>query len=218
MTPREATLEQSPALKATCEEDFDALVAAATGGNMRTFEELVASYRRMVLAIGQRMSGNASDAEDIAQQTFMKVFANLATFRKESSFSTWLISIARNEALMWKRKQSRRRELPMVAGVVDDHETPVTMEVADHRPDPESFCIARERDLLLHAEVARLQPDMQMALHCCDLQENSVYGAAQLLGVTLGAVKARRRRARLLLRAKLDRRYSLAPAGSTSLK
>ena len=218
MTPRKATLDQSAALNASCEEGFDALVAAATGGSMRTFEELVGCYRRMVLAIGQRMSGNASDAEDIAQQTFMKVFANLATFRKESSFSTWLISIARNEALMWKRKQSRRRELPMVGGVIEDHETPVTMEFPDYRPDPESYCLARERDALLHAEVARLQPEMQRALHCCDLQENSVYGAAQLLGVTLGAVKARRRRARLLLRTKLERRYSLARAGSTSLK
>lgn len=216
MTSQEGTSNHFSRLNNSCEEDLNALVTAATDGSIRTFEELVWSYKHTVLSIGQRMSGNMSDAEDIAQQTFIRVFTNLATFRKESAFSTWLISIARNEALMWKRKHSRRREMPLVSSVKEGDEAPVTIEVPDQRPGPESLCFARERDALLNAEMAELKPEMRTALLCCDLQENSVYGAAQLLGTTLGTVKSRRRRARLVLRAKLERHFSFAQTGSTS--
>lgn len=87
MTSRDVTLDQFSPLDPSCEKGFDALVAVATDGSIRSFEELVWSYKHTVLAIGQRMCGNASDAEDIAQQTFMKVFIHLATFRKESAYS-----------------------------------------------------------------------------------------------------------------------------------
>ena len=218
MTLRKATLEQSLSTDQTCEGGPDALIVAATNGSIGTFEELVWSYRHVVLAIGLRMSGNMSDAEDIAQQTFMKVFINLATFRKESAFSTWLISIARNEALMWRRKQSCRREMPLATNAREGDEASVAIDLPDQRPDPESLCYTSECNALLNAEVARLRPEMQMALQCCDLQENSVHGAAQLLGATLGAVKSRRRRARLVLRAKLERHRSLTLMGSTFFK
>lgn len=218
MTLQQAALHSTPTLSTSCEESLDTLVVAATDGKVSTFDDLVWSYKHAVLAIGRRMSGNASDAEDIAQQTFMKVYTNLATFRKESAFSTWLVSIARNEALMWKRKHSRRKELPLVASMNEGDEAPATMDVPDQGPDPESLCFIVECTKLLKAEIARLNPEMQMALQCCDLQENSVHKAAQLLGTTSSVVKTRRRRARLMLRERLERHHLFALTGSTSFK
>ncbi len=218
MTLKNTERTKSARSETGCEEHINLLVSSATGGNISSFDDLVRSYKHTVLSIGRRMSGNMCDAEDIAQQTFMKVFMNLAAFRKESSLSTWLISIARNEALMWKRKQSRRREMPLVAHVHEGTEMPLPVEIPDQRPDPEFLCFAKECDTLLNAKLAQLKPEMRMALQFCDLQENSMHGTAQILGTTVIAVKSRRRRARLALRAKLERHLSSAQLGSTSFK
>ena len=218
MTSRESGSHPSPSRDQTCQLELDALVIEATGGCVQTFEELVMSYKRMVLAIGHRMSGNQSDAEDIAQQTFLRVFMNLSSFRKESSFSTWLISIARNESLMWKRKQSRYKETPMTLSANDGDEAPFARDVPDQHPDPELLCFMNECNGLLNTEIDRLSPEMQMALERCDFQGDSIQGAAQFLGITPGAVKTRRRRARLILRKRLKHTYFFATTGSLSLE
>lgn len=210
MTLRNATREHSLQMNRLRTEPVDALVAIATDGTIATFEELVQSYRHTVLGIGRSILGSTSDAEEIAQQTFMKVFINLITFRKESSFSTWLISIARNEALMWKRKQSRLRESPLILDAKEGDGTLRVIEMPDQRPDPEALCFARECDALLTAKLAQLRPEMREALQFCDLQENSMCEATQFLGVTVAAVKSRRRRARMVLRTKLERHLSCA--------
>lgn len=218
MSLRNGTQEHSLEMNIPSAEHVDALVAIATDGTIATFEELVQSYKHTVLGIGRRMSGNMNDAEDIAQQTFMKVFTHLAAFRKESSLSTWLISIARNEALMWRRKHSRLRESPLLSSVKEGDGTPLDIDVPDQRPDPEALCFTREREALLTAKLAQLKPEMREALQFCDLQENSMRGAAHLLGATVVAVKSRRRRARMALRTKLERHLSRAQLGSTSVQ
>ena len=187
----------------------NALAAAAAGGDTASFEVLVRRYKRIVLAIGRRMTGSIDDAEDIAQQTFMKAFAKLSMFRGECSFSTWLISIAMNEARMWKRKQARCREMPVFHIFADDESAPA-FEVPDLRPDPESLYFARERDALLSANLSQLRPASREALELCDLQEESTRRTAFLLGITVSAVKSRRSRGRAELRAKLGCHMSSA--------
>ena len=180
----------------------NALAAAAAGGDTASFEVLVRRYKRIVLAIGRRMTGSIDDAEDIAQQTFMKAFAKLSMFRGECSFSTWLVSIAMNEARMWKRKQARCREMPVFHVFAEDESAPA-FDVADLRPDPESLYGTRERGALLSANLNQLRPATRAALELCDLQEQSTRRTALLLGITVSAVKSRRSRGRAELRAKL---------------
>jgi RNA polymerase sigma-70 factor, ECF subfamily len=179
-----------------------AVVAAAANGDVASFEILVRRYKRTVLAIGRRMTRSLDDAEDIAQQTFMKAFLNLSMFRGECAFSTWLLSIATNEARMWIRKQYRHRELPAFPGNIDDDEA-YLIDVPDLRPDPESLYREKERDTLLSAKLNQLRPATRRALELCDLQERSTDGAALLLGITVSALKSRRSRGRQLLRGKL---------------
>jgi len=78
----------------------DDLVTAAVGGSRIAFDVLVQRYRRRVSCVVQRFAGSPEDVEDIVQQTFMKAYIHLPRFEERSLFSTWLISIARNEALM----------------------------------------------------------------------------------------------------------------------
>ena len=187
----------------------DPLVAAAAKGDSASFEVLVRRYKRTVLAVGRRMTRSIDDAEDIAQQTFMKAFAKLSLFRGECSFSTWLMSIAINEARMWRRKQSRQREVTMFHGDGEE-ETMPAFDVPDLSPDPESLYFRKERNALLAAKLNQLRPTTRVALELCDLQEESTNRTAQLLGLTVSAVKSRRSRGRAELRSRLACHHSPA--------
>jgi len=178
-------------------------VAEAIGGDGLSFEILIRRYQRLVLTVGCRMTGNISDAEDIAQQTFLKAFLGLSRFQRKCAFSTWLVSIAVNEARMWKRKKSRQREdlHPCVADETEELVQP--LEVADSRPDPESISSEKELSGVLFEKITRLNPILRSALEICDLQEESTQATALMLGITVSAVKSRRSRGRAVLRKAL---------------
>lgn len=180
----------------------DILVTYAIDGDSPSFDVLVRRYQRMILAVGRRMTGSFADAEDIAQQTFMKAFVALPRFQRRCSFSVWLTSIARNEARMWKRKQSRLRE-DLHPGVGGEENAPQPMEIADSKPDPECTYSEKERRIALLTRVTQLKPCSRVALQVCDLREESTKAAALLLGVTVTAVKSRRSRGRAILRRAL---------------
>jgi RNA polymerase sigma-70 factor (ECF subfamily) len=187
----------------TPRQEEDILVEAARSGDPVAFEALMVRNRRLVLAIARRMTGNLSDGEDVCQQAFMKAFANVSSFAGRCSFSTWLVSIAMNEARMWRRKALRSREVSMTelcTGETGDMPPP---EFMDRRPDPEITCSRLESRRLLLSAIDRLEPGMRDALRLCDLEERSTIAAALLLGISTSAMKSRRLRGRLALREKL---------------
>jgi RNA polymerase sigma factor (sigma-70 family) len=211
-TTQQDAAEQAPSTTFFAGPDGP-LVAMAMAGDAASFEMLVRRYRRIVFSVGQRITGSRDDAEDIAQQTFMKVFMNISTFQGKSSFSTWLTSIAMNEARMWKRKASRCREVQAISINTDQELAPV-LEVSDPRPNAESAYGAMERETLLFSKLNRLRPATRTALEICDLQEESTSRAAFLLGITVSAVKSRRSRGRAELRRALAYHLSRAPQDS----
>lgn len=186
----------------SCNQPDEILVAEAIGGDSCSFEVLVRRYQRRILAVGCRMTGSFSDAEDIAQQTFMKAFLGLPRFQRKCSFSTWLTSIAINEARMWRRKKSRLREV-LHPGVGGEEDVAQPLEIADSTPDPESSYSEKERRIVLFGRVTRLNPALRSAMEICDLQEESTTATALLLGITVSAVKSRRSRGRAALRRAL---------------
>jgi len=185
----------------------DILVTEAMNGDSRSFEVLIGRYQRAVLAVGRRMTGSFADAEDIAQQTFMKAFIAIPGFQRRSSFSTWLTTIALNEARMWKRKKSRLREVAQPGHGTEENPVP-PLEIPDSRPDPESTYFEKERRIVLFSRVLRLNPSIRSALEVCDLQEESTEATALLLGITVSAVKSRRSRGRAALRKALAHYHS----------
>ena len=183
-------------------DDDHTLVKAAMSGDVVAFDSLVVRHRQLVLSIARRLMGSSEKADDIVQQTFLKAFTKLSTFQFRSSFSTWLISIARNEAIMWHRSAQRWREVSMVH-VTSTGET-IPMDFPDRRSDPEMLFCQKESYQRLFSAIACLNPDARAAIELTYLEEQSNAAVALQLEITVAALKTRKVRGRASLRRKLS--------------
>jgi RNA polymerase sigma-70 factor (ECF subfamily) len=113
------------------------LVRATKNGDVSAFEQLVKRYDRKLFRIAQGVTHNAEDSQEAVQEAFFKAFQNLASFREESQFSTWLIRITVNESLMKLRKQHSTREVSLDDSSTDRNILPI--EVIDWAPNPEQL-------------------------------------------------------------------------------
>jgi RNA polymerase sigma-70 factor, ECF subfamily len=153
-------------------------LTAARRGEPWALERLYQSYQPQVYALCYRLLGSPADAEDAAQTTFVRAFGALPRFRGESSPRTWLYRIATNEALGLLR---RRREAPELL-----EETAITA-------DGSRAVVER---MAVHAALARLTPDHRAILVLRLWEELSYLEIAEVLGISLPAVKMRLSRAR----------------------
>jgi RNA polymerase sigma-70 factor (ECF subfamily) len=180
------------------------LVLAAKSGDEHAFEVLIERYQRRVLAVARRITAKREDAEDIVQQSFQKAFVHLQKFEGKSSFATWLTRIAINEALMWLRRARGLREVS-TDDLSANEETTRGLEIPDSRADPESVFLQDERSRILSAAMDELSPRTRTAIELRELRELTTKEAARVMGVSVGAVKARvfqgrKRLSRVLLR------------------
>jgi RNA polymerase sigma-70 factor (ECF subfamily) len=211
----EAT-ETSVGVTMTAKSEEDRLIEAARSGDSAAFETLVMRYRRLLLAMIRRMIASPEETEDLAQQALLKAYVNLHTFGGRCSFSTWLVSIARNEARMWNRKRRRSPEVAMADFSIGKPED-APPDFMDTRPGPEAVCSQKESSEILYSAMKRLSPVTRQALRLCDLEEESTVTAALVVGATVSALKTRRFRGRLALRRALEsslRRRSAALANN----
>jgi RNA polymerase sigma-70 factor, ECF subfamily len=180
-----------------------ALVASAKTGDARSFELLVQRHEGKIFSLAQRMTRNREDAEDVVQQSFQKAFIHLRRFEGESLFSTWLTRIAINEALMLLRRKRGSREVPIESNT--DEGTAAPLDFPDSGPNPEDSCLRREQERILSAAVNELTPGMRKAIELRELGELSTGETAQVMGLSVGAVKARVFHGRRKLRNTLKR-------------
>jgi RNA polymerase sigma-70 factor (ECF subfamily) len=150
------------------------------------------------------ITGNPEDAEDILQETFLKAFEHLPEFRAESRFYTWLVRIAVNEALMKLRKRRASREVP-VDDSEDDEGAVKVREFADWKPNPEQELARTEIENILRDAIQALPPGFRTVFYLRDVEGLSTEETADLLDLSVGAVKARLFRARLRLREDLSK-------------
>lgn len=180
-----------------------ALVAGAKAGDARAFELLVARHERKIFLVALRMTRNREDAEDVVQQSFQNAFIHLKRFEGNSLFSTWLTRIAINEALMLLRKRRGAREVSVADSNTED-ETALPLDIPDMSPNPEDSCLQREQERILSAAVSQLTPRMRKAIELRDLGDLSTGETAQVMGLSVAAVKGRlfhgRRRLRKTLK------------------
>src|SRR6266852_2554930 len=181
-----------------------ALVAGAKTGDARAFELLVQRHEGKIFSLAQRMTRNREDAEDVLQQSFQKAFIHLKKFEGDSLFSTWLTRIAINEALMLLRRRRGTREVPIAESASED-ETALPLDIPDSGPNPEDSCLQREQERVLSAAVNELTPGMRKAIELRELGELSTGETAQVMGLSVGAVKARVFHGRRKLRKTLQR-------------
>jgi RNA polymerase sigma-70 factor, ECF subfamily len=180
------------------------LVVAAKSGDGRAFEILVGRYQQRILAVAMRFTRLREDAEDVVQQSFQKAFVHLHKFEGKSSFSTWLTSIAINEAKMLLRKSRGAREVSIDdAGTSEG--TAIGPEISDPSPGPEDRYSQRERKRILFTAMKELTLATRKAIELRDLGELSTRETAQLMGLSVGAVKTRVFHGRKKLRDRLKR-------------
>ncbi len=188
----------------------DALVAKARSGNVAAFEQLVLAYEKKVYNLAFRMMGNSEDASDVVQETFLRAFSSLRSFRGDSSFSTWVYRIVSNICLDELRKRSRQR-VSSLDEPVEGQDGEMIRQVADPSPGPEDALQRTETREQIQRGIASLQEDHRVIVVLRDVQGLSYEEIAQVLGLSLGTVKSRLNRARLALKKRLEATELLIP-------
>jgi RNA polymerase sigma-70 factor, ECF subfamily len=178
------------------------IIASILAGNTHEFHDLIRPYERSVYVMALSLLHNEADAEDAAQEAFLKAFRNLAHFRGEAKFSTWLISITLNEARSRLRsgktmKMESLDEPPEGQG----HVTPALLR--DWREIPSEALERQEVRSLLQQAVTDLPLIYREVFLLRDVEEMSVNESADALGITVASVKVRLHRARIMLQKKL---------------
>jgi len=178
------------------------IIASILAGNTHEFHDLIRPHERSVYVMALSLLQNEADAEDAAQEAFLKAFRNLANFRGDAKFSTWLISITLNEA----RSRLRSRKNVKIESLDEspdgqDHVSPALLR--DWREIPSEALERKEIRLLLQHAVADLPSIYREVFLLRDVEELSVNESAEVLGITVASVKVRLHRARIMLQKKL---------------
>lgn len=197
----------SPAMKqASRTPEYElALMERVCSGEKHLFYELIQPYERSVYIAAHSVLQNEADAEEVAQEAFLKAFSHLSTFRKESKFSTWLIQIAINEARMKRRKDRKGLYESIDQQNTDDEGDYFPRDFADWREIPSEALQRNELRQALQKALASLDEKYREVFVMRDIQNVSIAETALALGITEASVKTR------LLRARLQMRDALAP-------
>ncbi len=196
----------SEARQATLAKDESVLVTEAKAGSYAAFEELVNRYEKKIYRLGLNITRNAEDAEEVLQETFLKAFKHLPEFHEDSRFYTWIVRIAVNEGLMKLRKRRTSKEVPIEDAEGDEGEV-IPREFADWKPNPEQLMARRELEAILQDAAGALSPAFRAVFFLRDVEGLSTEETAQLLNLSVGAVKARLFRARMRLREELSKTF-----------
>lgn len=174
----------------------EALARLAANGNAAAFDEIYSRHRSFVYSIALRMTGNAADAEDLTQESFVSVLRRVGSFRAEASFTTWLYRLVTNQVKMHFRYRSSRPQLQ-----ISDGETPEAW--SSRGDDPREQLIDR---LAIEEAMLRLAPGYRSAFIRHDVEGYKHHEAARLSGHTVGTSKSQLHKARASLRTMLSRR------------
>lgn len=186
-------------------EDDLALLRRAQTGDFAAFELLVGRLQRRVYAVAYRITGQAQDAEDVVQQTFLSLIEHIDSFRGESAVATWVLRIATNFALKVLRK---RRGLPTVS--LDDGDesfasVPHPEFIAAWREPPDVLAERAEMRELLDKAISELDDKHRVVFVLRDIEGLPTEETAEALGLSVANVKVRLLRARMQLRERLTR-------------
>lgn len=177
-------------------------VEQARRGDQRAFSQLVEAYQRPVFNLTYRMLGNPQEAEDAAQETFLRAYASLDKYNPDHKFSTWLFSIANHHCI----DRLRKRRVTYVS--MDD--SPVMQSMQSNTPQPEGTALAGEHSAEVQRMLNELDPDYRMPLILRYWEDYSYEEIAASMGLTIAAVKSRLFRARQQI-AKLYSEREAAP-------
>lgn len=170
-------------------------------GDLGAFNQLVLKYRNRVMGIAARMIGDRAEAEDLAQDVFVKVYHGLKNFQGEALFSTWLYRITANSCLNHRK---RRRNRDKLAQGVDDPNQVFSAQSSN----PHSLLENKELRIGLEKAIQALPQEQKMVLILRDIEGLSYEEIAESLDIELGTVRSRLHRARIAVKASIEKIFS----------
>jgi RNA polymerase sigma-70 factor (ECF subfamily) len=185
------------------------LIAQALNGSQKAYTLLTERHRASVYHIVYKIVRDAETANDLVQETFMKAFASLASYRSDYRFSTWLYKIAANCSIDHLRK--RRIQALSLERHLDENSDQAKIEVPDYSYHPERDLERKEQRFSIEEAIESLPPKYREVIIYRHKDDKSYEEIADLLNMPIGTVKARIFRARELLKKKL--KSTLRPEG-----
>jgi RNA polymerase sigma-70 factor (ECF subfamily) len=178
------------------------MIARCKKGDREAFNELMNKYQKQVFNVAYGMLSDYDDASDAAQEVFLKVYRSIASFRGQSSFTTWLYRICANVCNDILRKRQRRGFTVSINGD-DDDENPVS-ELQSEAPTPEESLEMNERQRAVRAAISELNKEFREIILYSDIEQLSYDEISLILKCPKGTVKSRLNRARNALKKKLS--------------
>ena len=176
------------------------LLEAARGGDVRSLEDLLERHQAQVYRFGMKMCRDPEDAKDVLQDTLLAMARNIRDFRGASSISTWLYTIARSFCI---KKRRRSKFAPDRERSLDTDVAPEAARLADPAMSPDEALAGKEVEQALGQAIGALEPMYREVLLLRDVEGLTALEVAEVLGVSVQAVKSRLHRARLSVRAHL---------------
>ena len=186
------------------------LVAAAKDGDHQAYAELCRRHSKQILQTILRITHDVADAEDTLQETLLKAYVHIGSFEGRSAFSSWLTRIAINSALMLSRKKRSHYAYSLEGGV--DGNNFNLPEPTERAHNPEESCILNALENECVRAIRYLSPTLRVVVQIRYREDASIAQIAEMLGISESAVKSRLLRAKLKIRAHLEKRQYL-PCG-----
>jgi RNA polymerase sigma-70 factor (ECF subfamily) len=207
-------LDLSSGRAAETDADLDdlRLIESLRAGTDTAYEELLTRFQQPVYTLALRLLNDPSEAADVVQEVFLKVFRNIGSFRGQSTLKTWIYRITVNEAHNARRWffRHRRREVEL------DNEPEESRNWKEIIPDrgrsPYEVALDGEQHLMIEAALKQINPIFRDAVVLRDITDLSYEEIAEILGVSLGTVKSRILRGREALREELAGSLKKRPA------
>jgi RNA polymerase sigma-70 factor (ECF subfamily) len=178
------------------------MIAAVLAGEIQLYHELIRPYERSVYVMALSYMKNEADAEDVSQEAFIRAFRKLESFRAESKFSTWLISITINEARTRLRRQALVRMEPLDQHPDEDKSISPAL-LRDWREIPSETVEREEVRNLIRLAVEQLPDIYRQVFLMRDVEELTINETAEALNISIPSVKVRLHRARMRLQKQL---------------
>jgi len=198
-------------MTATPPRDESALIQASQAGDPRALDELVRRNQDRVYSFAMRMCRNVEDAKDILQETFLGVVRSIRDFRAESRFSTWLYRIASNACLKKRRRgvfdPEPEQEISLDALMPRPDAEGRKPEIPDWSEDAERALLRGELVQQMEAAIDKLPREYKIVIILRDVEGFSAEETADLLKLSVPAVKSRLHRARVFVRKELSRYF-----------
>ena len=177
----------------------EVLIARFQQGDNYAYDLLVKRYKDPLLNFIYRFLGNQTDAEDILQETFLRLYKNKHYYKEVAKFSTWIYTIAGNLAKTELRKRKRRKFFSLSQTPNDDH----GFEIPDESKNPEQEANSQITDQIIQEAINKLSPKFKEVIVLRDIQGFSYEEISEMVKVPLGTIKSRVNRARLRLQGDL---------------